>query len=108
MPRSAVSSCFTCSCGMRLRRSSPRRRLTNGMALAECPQRLAPLLLRADERHPDRRMAEVRRDLHVRDGHEPDAGILDLAADEAADLLAQQLIEPGGPLAHGLRLRDAD
>ena len=34
------------------------------------------------------------------DGHEPDARILDLAADDAADLLAQELIDAQGALGH--------
>ena len=40
------------------------------------------------------RVAQVGRDLDLGDGHEPDARIRDLAADDAADLLAQQLIDP--------------
>ena len=51
---------------------------------------------------------QVGRDVHLGDRHETDARVRDLAADDGADLLAQQLVETRGPLAHGgSRLRDA-
>ena len=66
----------------------------------ERPDRRLALVGRADDRGPDRAVSQVGRDLDACDGHEPDARILDLAADDAADLLAQELIDTQGALGH--------
>src|SRR5262249_20966448 len=52
------------------------------------------LLLRAEHADEHLGVAQVARDLGVRDGHEADAGVLHLAADDVTDLAPQQLLDP--------------
>ncbi len=54
-----------------------------------------------DDRDPDRAVSQVGGDFDARDGHETDARILDLTGDDAADLLAEQLVDALRSLGHG-------
>src|SRR6185295_2696756 len=63
-------------------------------------QRLVTLLRLADDADPDARGRQVWRRLHVGDGHEADARVLDVAREDLADLLAQQLVDAVGSLGH--------
>ena len=71
---------------------------TNGIARCERPQRLVALGGLADDAHPDARGAEVRRRVDVGDRHEPDPRVLDVAGEDLADLLAQELVDAVGSL----------
>ena len=53
-----------------------------------------------DDAHPDLRMTQVRRGLHVRDRDKADPGIAHLPVDDLRDLLPQQHVELFGPFAH--------
>ena len=83
VPRSAESSSRRCSSGMRLRRSSPSRWRTKGIARPSARIVALRSSAVADDRDPDGGVAQVGRDVDVGDGHEPDARILDLARDDA-------------------------
>jgi hypothetical protein len=66
-----------------------------------------PLGRLADQADPDSGVGEIRRDVDLGDRHEADAGVGDLAAEQAADLLAQELANPVSALAHAdLRVGD--
>ena len=54
-----------------------------------------------DDAHPDLRVTQVGRGLHVRDRDEADPGIADLAGHDLRDLLPQQLIQLVRALTHG-------
>src|SRR5438094_4251638 len=71
--------------------------------LEAAPGRAAPA--RAAERRPeDDAFAQVRRDLHARDGHHPDPGILELP-NGLGDDGANGLVDPAHALAHGAQPR---
>src|SRR4029453_11634880 len=70
---------------------------------AEGSDRGIALRLLTDDAHPDLRMTQVGRGLHVRDRDEADSGISNLAGDDARDLLPQQLVELLRPFAHSNR-----
>ena len=63
-------------------------------------ERRLPLRLVADHADPDAGMAEIRCGLDLGHGHEADSGIRHLAAQDLADLLSQQLIDPLSALGH--------
>jgi hypothetical protein len=67
---------------------------------AERGERRGALLGLADDAHPDAGVREVRRGLDVGDRHEPYPGVGDLAGEDRADLLAEQLVDALGALAH--------
>ena len=91
---------------MRLMRSrSPSWCRTNGMAWVRARDRLGPLLRLPDDADPDLGVPKLAVGLDLRDRGEPDPRIGDLARDDAADLLPQQLIDPIRPLGHVVRLR---
>ena len=71
---------------------------------AQC---LLPLGQRPDDGDPHVGVAQVGRDLNVRDRHEADARVIDLAPDNLAYLLAQQLVDARRALAHDLARDDA-
>ena len=54
----------------------------------------------ADDAHPDLGVAQVRGRLDLRDRDEPDPRIRHITRDDRADLLAEQLVDPFGSLAH--------
>src|SRR4029077_14233996 len=75
-------------------------------------ERLIPLRLRAQDRHVDLRVLEVRARLHLGHGDEARARVFELALDEHRDLFLDQLVDPLEPLGlHGAlvaRLEDLD
>ena len=62
--------------------------------------RALSLRVAADDAHPDAGVAEVGRGLDGGHGREADPRVGDLALEHRADLLAEQLIQPLGALAH--------
>ena len=69
--------------------------------LLQRAQRLVAIGLAADHAHPYLGVPEVRRRLDVGDRREPDARVRDLLGEQRPDLLAQELVDALGALAHG-------
>jgi hypothetical protein len=67
---------------------------------SEGGKRRAPLGIGPDDADPYLGVAEVRCRLDVGDRREPDPRVGDVAGEDRADLLAQQLIDAVHPLAH--------
>jgi hypothetical protein len=57
--------------------------------------------LAADHAHPHLGVPEVRRRLDVGDRREPDTRVRELLGEQCPDLLAQELVDALGALAHG-------
>ena len=68
--------------------------------MGQCGDGLRPLAGLADHAHPDLGVPQLPVRLDLRDRGEPHPRIGDLARDDAADLLPQQLIDPIRPLTH--------
>ena len=101
VPRSAVSSRWTCRSGIRLmpqplaqlvadERHRVTQRLDRGIALGGL----------ADDADPDLGMPKVRRRFDLGDGDEADPWVGDVPRHDRADLLPKQLVDPLGSLAH--------
>ena len=67
---------------------------------AQAAERAHPLLVVAEGAEVDARMAQVGRDAHGGDGDEPDAGILDVAHQQAGDERLNRLADAIGAPAH--------
>ena len=69
--------------------------------LLQRAQRLVAIGLAADHAHPYLGVPEIRRRLDVGDRREPDARVRELLGEQRPDLLAQELVDALGALAHG-------
>ena len=78
----------------RIRSREPSSWRTNGIAWRSAASGGLALGRLADDADPDLRMAQVGGRLDVRDRREPDPRIRDLTADDRADLLPQELVDP--------------
>ncbi len=94
-PRERAARGSACS------RRWPSRWRTNGIARPSARTAARRVGCIADDRDPHVGVAQLPVDVDLGHGHEPDARVGDLARDDGADLLAQQLVEPFGPLTHG-------
>jgi hypothetical protein len=73
-----------------------------GHRAAQCGEAGGSLVRLADLADPDLGVTQVGHRLDVGDRREPDRGIVDILGEDRPDLLAQQRVDPIGPLGHRL------